>query len=125
MKRADGLKAKYELLNICFEKITPLVSQENMQLGQLLSQIHNGVEDVVYGIYKQVGKEGSSSLNELSRESRDIQGLVAQFESKFEQTEYEKKEMEKRFNKEKLDFINQIEALQEENKKYIDSMLSR
>ena len=46
-------------------------------------------------------------------------------EERLEQQLQERKQMEKEFTTEKLDMINQIEELQEENKRYLDNMLKR
>lgn len=56
VKTANGLLAKYDLLDICFEKLILLIAQRDKKTSFLLEQVYRGVKSIVENLHSCVGE---------------------------------------------------------------------
>ena len=51
VKSVNGLKAKYDLYDICLSKLNQLLEQQESETSEILNNIHNGVHNIVSDFY--------------------------------------------------------------------------
>ena len=126
-------KAKFELAYICKKKISDLVRAKFSKLGEFLIQtdeiIENLFKDVfsgMKGLYPKIQKkiEGyKAEVQQRASETSEVIEAASEIEKESKSQKNEIETMVKRFYEERKEFIDEIEALKEENKKYLDTII--
>lgn len=128
-----SMKAKYELALICQRKISDLVLKKNEKVGQKLLE----VQEVLGGIFQENIKNLLGLQPKLQKKMKNLKAEVelAQLESaevleaadqlqkESERHQHEKAKLLQIFHEERAEFLAEIESLQEENKRYLDTII--
>lgn len=124
IKTINGLKAKYDLFDIWLLKLNELVTADNPETGQILSDIHGGIHNIIssyYDFYHEPTVENSS--NKLQSENQKLTKIVQNMELEIKRITDQKNQMKIRLEEEKMDLHDQIENLENENKKYLETII--
>jgi DNA repair exonuclease SbcCD ATPase subunit len=121
------------MYKICQEKIALLASRSNKKLSKIikdLSEAHSSVFDqlckLMFNSYEKFNERSQSSSHDLSRASNQVSSLLStieKLESEVEKLKKDQKESFLSFQEEKQDLLKEVESLQEENRKYLDTII--
>ncbi|OMJ66454.1 hypothetical protein SteCoe_36689 [Stentor coeruleus] len=123
------LKAKHDLNSLCLDKILDYAKAKSPELSPMLEK----VTPTLTFIHKNLVKMLISSIETTLYSPRDSLKASPHFSSslnnndlkRLEEQLQEKNEIIEMFLKEKEDMMNEIMSLQEENKKYLDTIIKR
>jgi len=134
MKTVNILKAKYDLYDICLSKLIELVVSESTEMGQILGEIHGGVHNIVSSFYDVllIENPGQSSpklqnmdmnVQKYQSENKKLINMVESMENEINNLRRNNEQMRSRFEQDKTEFRDQIDSLEVENKKILDTLI--
>ncbi len=62
IKKVNGLKAKYDLYDICLTKLSQLMEEDELEQSPILKDIHSGVHNIISGFYDHFMIEESNHI---------------------------------------------------------------
>lgn len=131
LKTINGLKAKYDLFDICLSKLNELVEGDNQEISQLLSHIHMGVRGVVSSIYDvimldppaQLISDSAKGVHKYQLENKKLINMVENLEKEIKNITRINEQNKQRFEHDRKELQEQINSLESENKKYLDTLI--
>ena len=128
-----SMKAKYELALICQEKISDLVVKKQDKIGQKLLEVQTILTSVFREIiknllgmqpklYKKL-KNMKAEVEIAQNESAEVLEAADQLQRESQRHKQEKSRLIEQFHIEREEYLAEIESLQEENKKYLDTII--
>jgi hypothetical protein len=135
VKTVNGLKAKYDLYDICLSKLNQLLEQQESESSEILNNIHNGVHNIVSDFYdvllieepkEQMNNDsGTKDAQKYKSENKKLVQMIERMESEMNQLQGQNDQIRKKFDREKSDLKDQIASLESENKMYLDTLIKR
>lgn len=133
LNNACILKARHDLLDITFAKMVDVAADR--PTAEIWRSIWREQNAVVEGLLTVIEKlkpavKGDvdamhSEVAQAQRETHDLLEAAKNLESEMQRHIQEKEEMKKQFEAEKKELQNQVSTLEEENKKYLDTIIKR
>jgi cell division septum initiation protein DivIVA len=135
VKTVNGLKAKYDLYDICLSKLNELLEQQESESSEILKNIHNGVHNIISSFYDVLLIEepreqsnhgsGGKDLEKYQNENKKLIRMIDGMESEMNQLKDHNDKLKKRHDNEKSELKEQIASLENENKMYLDTLIKR
>lgn len=135
VKTVNGLKAKYDLYDICLSKLNQLLEQQESESSEILNNIHNGVHNIVSDFYdvllieepkEQMNHDsGTKDVQKYKNENKKLIQMIERMESEMSQLQGQNDQIRKKFDREKSELKDQITSLEKENKMYLDTLIKR
>ena len=119
-KKLHTIKSKYELALICVHKLIDFIMLKSPNAGQFFQQLNRILEDL-FSELLTVSLEGFSTPV-VTMNSIDCAPRSPRIET-YDKFSAEKDQILKRFQEERNEFIAEIEALKEENQKYLETIV--
>ncbi len=130
MKNVCILKSRHDVLNITFEKMVDTVSDKptadiwrSIQAEQ--NAIVAGMLDAVSRLHSGAKGDVHTEVVQAQKETRDVLEAAQHLESEMQKHVQEKEGMRRQFEAEKKELQAQVASLEEENKKYLDTIIKR
>ena len=125
--------AKFNMYKICQEKTALLAGRTNKKLGKIVKSLSDANHSVVDQLcklmlesYEKFNEKHLGSSHELNRASNQVNVLLAsieKLETEIEKLKSEHKKLVLDFSEEKQEMTKELEYLQEENRKYLDTII--
>jgi Ca2+-binding EF-hand superfamily protein len=110
------LKSKFRLYSICLAKTLQYIQSKTPEITEILNKTIHSLTDIQSVSFDML-------LN--AAQPRSQTNVAQNIEKIVENHQKEKKELLNAFNKEKEDLMTEIQALQDENKNYLDTLIKR
>jgi hypothetical protein len=133
LKTVNGLRAKFDLYDICFDKFIDLLKEENPKLSKILDEIHTGTQEIVSTFYDISMTETPSAPSNMGSGTKDVQkyqnenkkliNMIESMESELSHIKKQNDNLKNRFAHEKSELQEQIDSLENENKTYLDTLI--
>ena len=133
MKNAHILKARHSVLDITFEKLVGTV--EDKQGAEIWKNVRTEQNKILEGLMGIIGElkpavQGDvvamqTEVAQAQKETHDVLEAAKHLESEVQRHERDKEELKKQFIAERKELQGQIASLEEENKKYLDTIIKR
>eukprot|EP00830_Metopus_es_P012252 TRINITY_DN265_c0_g3_i1.p1 TRINITY_DN265_c0_g3~~TRINITY_DN265_c0_g3_i1.p1 ORF type:complete len:729 (+),score=196.17 TRINITY_DN265_c0_g3_i1:38-2188(+) len=131
IKKAVELKAKYAMLDLCYTKMLSTDrDQESSDIWQMLKHGHDNVVEellrVILGMKPEMETEVGKwkiALSKMQKEMAEVLDVSQKMQEEIKQLTKEKDGALKEFTTERKDLIARIEALEYDNKKYLDTIV--
>lgn len=129
VKNANLLKAKFSLYEICFTKAVEYMKSMDEEVGSVFERIQDGQNSIFASFYDLVKKSGGdpdqirNQLMEKENEANEVIETANALNIRFEKEMQEKENMRRSFDREKAQLRKQIESLELENKKLLDTLI--
>ncbi|CAG9322690.1 unnamed protein product [Blepharisma stoltei] len=127
------LKAKHGLYLICQEKITQLIIKQNKKAGALLKNVNQALSSLfgdslsslfsVHMKYQEKIKAMKSDMEKAMKETAEVLEAAEQIEKEAETHKMEKERLKRMLDEEKEEMRQELETLQNENKRYLDIII--
>ena len=128
-----SMKGKFELALLCQNKLLDLVQRKNEKLGKIAKEVNQTLLGVfseafrgLLAIQPKVQKKMQVLKNEVLRsqeESSEVIEAADQLQKEAKSLKDSRENLIKMFHQERLELQAEIESLQEENKKYLDTII--
>lgn len=128
-----SMKGKFELALLCQNKLLDLVQRKNEKLGKIAKEVNEILFAVfsesfrsLLAIQPKVQKKMQVLKNEVLRsqeESSEVIEAADQLQKEAKGLKESRENLIKMFHQERLELQAEIESLQEENKKYLDTII--
>lgn len=125
--------SKFNMYRICQEKVSLLASRNNKKLGRIIKELSEANKSVfeqlckiMFTSYENWNEKSLNSSQDLTRASGQVNKLLSSIETlerEIEKLKQDQKDQAKNFHEEKDELVKEIESLQEENRKYLDTII--
>ena len=125
--------AKFNMYKICQEKVALLAGRNNRKLGKIVKDLSDANHSIVdqlcklmFSSFEKFNEKNLNSSHDLNRASSQVNVLLASIEKLETEIEKLKSDQKKQFitfQEEKEEMTKEIESLQEENRKYLDTII--
>jgi len=130
LSNACILKARHDVLDVTFDK---MVQNTTDKLSQdLWKSIRNEHNSIVSGLLAIIAKmktgpkeSAEGEVAQAQKETHDVLEAAKNLESEMQKHIQEKESLKRQFEEEKKDLLSQITSLEEENKRYLDTIIKR
>ena len=130
IKNANLLKAKFSLYEICFTKAVEYLKAMDEDVGEVFERIQEGQNSIFGNCYELIRNSGGNDaeairnqLIEKENEATEVIETANALNKRFEKEMKEKESLKRNFEREKLNLNKQIESLERENKKLLDTLI--
>lgn len=130
VKNANLLKAKYSLYEICFTKAVEYMKAMDDEVGDIFEKIQDGQNSIFANYYELTKNSGGSDseamrnkLIEKENEATEVIESANALNQRFEQEMKDKENIKRTFDRERNQFMKQIESLEAENKRLVDTLI--
>jgi hypothetical protein len=130
VKNANLLKAKFSLYEICFTKAVEYIKAEDEETGSVFERIQDGQNSIFANFYELVKSSGGvdaeemrNQLIEKENEATEVIETANALNMRFEKEMKDKENIKRSFDKERNQLRKQIESLEVENKKLLDTLI--
>ena len=134
IKKVNGLKAKYDLYDICLSKLNQLIEVEAQPLSQILGDIHEGVHNIISSFYDifmvqessyitlGLGGNGFGGHND-KMEIEKLNNVIEEMQNEINRLNRNNEELKTTFEQEKAEMQTQMDSLENENKEVLDILI--
>ena len=130
IKNANLLKAKFSLYEICFTKAVEYIKAEDEETGSVFESIQDGQNSIFANFYDLVRSSGGADAEEMrnqliekENEATEVIETANALNMMFEKEMKDKENIKRSFDKERNQLRKQIESLEAENKKLLDTLI--
>lgn len=130
IKNANLLKAKFSLYEICFTKAVEYMKAMDEDVGNVFERIQEGQNSIFSNFYDLARNSGGedtenirNQLLEKENEATEVIETANQLNLRFEKEMKDKENLKRNFEKERNQLKKQIESLEGENKKLLDTLI--
>lgn len=130
IKSANLLKAKFSLYEIWFTKAVEYMREVDTDAGNIFQGIQEGLTDITSNFYDLTKNSGGADtetirnqLIEKENEATEVIETANALNLRFEKEMKEKENQKRKFDHEKNQLKKQVEALEAENKKLLDTLI--
>lgn len=113
-------------------KLNELIISDNPQTGQILSEIHGGIHQIISSFYdvahvhsvkEEPNMFESSSVKQLKEENKKLASVIQNMQAEMKRLDDSKAHQKGRLENEKAELQDQIKNLETENKKYLETII--
>ncbi len=131
MKNVCILKARHDVLDVTFGKMVDFVSSDKAaaDIWRNIRTEHNAIVEGLMATIPKLAGPAEAAVNpevaQAQKETRDVLEAAQHLEGEMQKHVQEKEEMRRQFEAEKKELQAQVASLEEENKKYLDTIIKR
>ena len=133
LTNAHMLNAKFNMFKICHDKVAFIISKTNKKLGVVVKELGDMNKTIFEQIFKMTFDSHPKYSEKINIANADISKITSQnnillkniekMEKEIELIKKENKQAFQGYQEEKLELLRELESLQEENKKYLDTII--
>lgn len=130
IKNANLLKAKFSLYEICFTKAVEYMKVMDEDVGSVFEKIQDGQNSIFESFYELTKNSGGvdtemirNQLIEKENEATEVIETANALNMRFEKEMKDKENIKRNFERERTQLKKQIESLESENKKLLDTLI--
>jgi Ca2+-binding EF-hand superfamily protein len=130
IKNANLLKAKFSLYEICFTKAVEYMKVMDEDVGNVFEKIQDGQNSIFESFYELTRNSGGvdtemirNQLIEKENEATEVIETANALNMRFEKEMKDKENIKRNFERERTQLKKQIESLESENKKLLDTLI--
>lgn len=129
IKNANLLRAKFSLYEICFTKAVEYMKSMDEEVGAVFERIQDGQNSIFSSFYDLTKASGGDPENirdkliEKENEANEVIQSAHALNVRFEKEMQEKENLKRSFDREKAQLKKQVESLESENKKLLDTLI--
>lgn len=130
IKSANLLKAKFSLYEICFTKAVEYMKEADPDAGNIFQGIQEGLTGISNNFYDLAKNSGGAEtevirhqLIEKENEATEVIETANALNLRFEKEMKDKENQKRTFDRERNQLKKQVEALEAENKKLLDTLI--
>ena len=132
IKNANLLKAKFSLYEICFTKAVEYMKAVDEEAGNVFERIQDGQNSIFANFYELTRSSGGgdtdaeemrNQLIEKENEATEVIETANALNMRFEKEMKDKENIKKNFERERVQLKKQVESLEGENKKLLDTLI--
>lgn len=131
--QATMVKAKYDLAEICSQKLTQFMKRYDSQAATILTEIQEYNEDIIKQLCDLVVNLNAKAQDKIKALGQDLEKAALESAQVLEVAERLEREIEglkkdrdnnyKTMEQERSELMAEIETLQDENRKYLDKII--
>ncbi len=133
LSNACILKARHDVLDITFGKLAETVPDKlTADLWKNIRKEHNLIVQGLLGVISKIrpaavtsAEVAANEVAQAQKETHEVLEAAKHLESEMQKHVQEKEELRRQFEAEKKELQAQIASLEEENKKYLDTIIKR
>jgi Ca2+-binding EF-hand superfamily protein len=129
IKNSNLLRAKFSLYEICFTKAVEYMKSMDEEVGNVFERIQDGQNSIFGSFYDLTSSSGGDPENmrnqliEKENEANEVIETANALNVRFEKEMKEKENIMRSFDREKAQLRKQVESLEQENKKLLDTLI--